>query len=206
MLRNRAGEGEERCCWVSASQIFSGRERQRPSITSHESSVRSRATTLCGRGRRGERSRSNYQEIVIHTSPQGGARCVLSIRTRFFVIDNGGFDPAAHRSRSNRRRNKSGSSHKQGSTGRSWPWPWKSLSHGIVWSLMEAGVGPGGGGFSPFGAGCAVVLITTRQGGRLFEASSSLDRAHYQDQMLLFPLALGSSEVLPGPLGHGDVS
>lgn len=56
-------------------------------------------------------------------------------------------------------------------------------------------------GFLRLGLGAAV-LITTRQGGWLLEASSSLDRAHYQDQIPLFPLALGSSEVLPGPLGH----
>lgn len=50
---------------------------------------------LYGRGKRVERTRSNNQEIVIHTSLQSRVWCVLSIRMDF-IIDNGGFDPAVH--------------------------------------------------------------------------------------------------------------
>lgn len=79
------------------------------------------AKLLYGRRKRGERTRSNCQEIVMHTSLQSRVWCFLSIRMDFY-IDNGGFDPAAHRSPSDCSGNKSGPSHKQGSTGSSWPW------------------------------------------------------------------------------------
>lgn len=58
------------------------------------------AKKLYGRWKRRERRRSNYQEIVIHTSPESKVWVCL-IDTDGFYIDNGGFDPAVHRSPSN---------------------------------------------------------------------------------------------------------
>lgn len=75
--------------------------------------------------KRGERTWSNYQEVVIQTSPRRSEVFLIDTDWRFFLIDNGGFDPAVHRSQSDQIENKrqtSTSVHTQGSVRISWPW------------------------------------------------------------------------------------